>query len=187
MRRRASLSQPGAMMNSVGAKSGGIFAVVAVLAACTGQVGPGSGTGQPPGTVGPGGSGMSPGSTPGSVAGQPTPTPMAQCNQDRSLAPARLSLLSDDQYRNIIHDVFGVTFPATQVVSVQTNPNGSYPFNEAATITQQEVLQSYLRAADSVASLLQSIPPCTSPSAVSAMCMEQYLRSTLPRAWRRSL
>jgi hypothetical protein len=112
---------------------------------------------------------------------------MAQCNQDRSLAPARLSLLSDDQYRNIIHDVFGVTFPATQIVSVQTNPNGSYPFNEAATITQQEVLQSYLRAADAVASLLQSIPPCTSPSTLSATCMEQYLRSTLPRAWRRSL
>src|SRR5260370_153048 len=104
-----------------------------------------------------------------------------------SLAPARISLISDDQYRNIIHDVFGVTFTATQIVSVQTNPNGSYPFNEAATLTQQEVLQSYLRAADTVASLLQSIPPCTSSAAANAMCMEQYLRSTLPRAWRRPL
>jgi hypothetical protein len=104
-----------------------------------------------------------------------------------SLAPARISLISDDQYRNVILDVFGVTFTATQIVSVQTNPNGSYPFNEAATLTQQEVLQSYLRAADTVGSLLQSIPPCTSPSAVNATCMEQYLRSTLPRAWRRPL
>jgi len=112
---------------------------------------------------------------------------MAQCDQGRSLAPARLSLLSDDQYRNIVHDVFGVTFPTDQIVSVQTNANGSYPYNEAATVAQQEVLQSYLRAADTVASLLQSIPPCTSPSAVNAMCMEQYLRSTLPRAWRRPL
>ncbi len=112
---------------------------------------------------------------------------MAECSQDRSLAPARVSLLSDDQYRNIIHDVFGVAFPETQVVSVQTNANGSYPFNEAATLAQQEVLQSYLRAADTVASLLQSIPPCASASMVNAMCMEQYLRSTLPRAWRRPL
>ena len=143
-----------------------IFAAGAVLFGCTGQVGPGAG--QPPGA---GGGAASAGGQPSSTG----PTPMAECSQDRSLAPARVSLLSDDQYRNIIHDVFGVTFPETQVVSVQTNANGSYPFNEAATLAQQEVLQSYLRAADTVASLLQSIPPCASASMVNAMCMEQYL------------
>ncbi len=177
-------------MNRFGVASLGILAA-AVLTACTGNVGPG-GQRQQPGTVGAGGSpigGPAGGSSGTGNGAQPTPGTVSgvQCMNGASLAPARISLISDDQYRNIIHDVFGVTFTATQIVSVQTNPNGSYPFNEAATLTQQEVLQSYLRAADTVASLLQSIPPCTSPSTVNATCMEQYLRSTLPRAWRRAL
>src|SRR5882724_8206603 len=67
-----------------------IFAAAAVLAACTGEIGgkidqPGSSTGQPPGSIG-GSSGH---------PGQSSTTPMDQCTPERSLAPARLSLLSD--------------------------------------------------------------------------------------------
>ena len=41
-----------------------------------------------------------------------------------------------------------------------------------------------MRAADQVAALLTSLPPCVA-GAVNATCIEQYLRSTLPLAWRR--
>jgi hypothetical protein len=107
----------------------------------------------------------------------------ASCTQGGSFAPARLTLISDDQYRNIVQDVFGVTFPATTTVSTVTSDTGSYAYNESATL-QTTTVQDYLRAAETVASLLTSVPPCTM-GAVNATCMETYLRTTLPNAWRR--
>src|ERR1700752_4490680 len=87
-------------------------AVTAItLAACSGQIGPAGGGDTRPigssgaaGTGGPVGHGVSGASAPG--------------KQGASLAPARLSLISDDQYRNIVHAVFGVTFPTTTNVTV---------------------------------------------------------------------
>ena len=94
-----------------------------------------------------------------------------------------MSLISDDQYRNIVHDVFGVTFPTTTNVTVASSTTGSYSYNEGANL-QATTVQEYQRAADLVAASVTSMPPCTT-GAVNATCMETYLRNTLPRAWRR--
>src|SRR5882672_2176444 len=161
--------------------AGGLCAALTV-AACTGAVGPGQtgglsgGGGQPSGGAGSlGGAG-----TNGSAG---TGGPRTMCVSGASLAPARLSLISDDQYRNIVRDVFGVTVPATFAVSTQASPSGMYPFNENALLVTT-TLQEYLRAADLVASQLKSIPPCTMAT-VDATCMQTFLTNQLPRAWRR--
>lgn len=44
-----------------------------------------------------------------------------QCTPGASLAPARLMLITDNQYRNIMRDAFGVTFPTDMNV---TSPRG---------------------------------------------------------------
>ena len=105
-----------------------------------------------------------------------------QCAPGASFASARLSLISDEQYRNIVRDVFGVTFPTTVNVSVQPSTSGMYPYNENAQV-QATTVQAYQRAADEVAALLSTLPTCTAK--IDATCMEQYLRSKLPLAWRR--
>jgi hypothetical protein len=118
----------------------------------------------------------------GSTSG-PGTTLTAQCVQGASFAPARLLLISDDQYRNVVHDVFGVTFPTTVDVTAPPSTSGSYPYNENAQV-QTTTVQAYQRAADQVAALMPALSPCTSGSA-NATCVEQFLRGTLPLAWRR--
>ncbi len=159
------------------------------LAACTGSIG-GGGSGAK-GDVGTGGGSGTTGATSGGTTGTGTGatgtgtggpgTP--QCVQGASFAPARLVLISDDQYRNIVHDVFGVAFPTTVDLTSAPSSSGSFPTNEDAEVATTTV-QAYQRAADQVAALMTSIPPCDA-GAVNATCMETYLRKTLPLAWRR--
>jgi Protein of unknown function (DUF1592)/Protein of unknown function (DUF1588)/Protein of unknown function (DUF1595)/Protein of unknown function (DUF1585)/Protein of unknown function (DUF1587) len=155
------------------------------LASCTGTLergsaasGAGGGAGGPTGVAG--GAGGSVGAATGG-GGATAPT----CVQGASFAEARLTLLSDQQYRNVVHDAFGVTFPATVDVTAPPSASGTYSFNEDAQL-ETTTVQAYQRAADQVASLLlaQALPPCA-PGAVNATCVEAYLRATLPLAWRR--
>jgi hypothetical protein len=110
---------------------------------------------------------------------------MPQCAEGASFAGARLSLITDDQYRNIVHDVFGVTVPLSYTITQPPSDTGSYTYNEGAQVDQATIVQTYQRAADEVASLLT--PPlsgCTT-STVDATCMQQFLTTQLPLAWRR--
>jgi hypothetical protein len=138
------------------------------VAACVGTVGDEGPSGGAPGVAGGGADGGR------SIS--------ASCNQGASLAHARLSLISDDQYRNIVRDVFGVLFPPTVDVTAPPSGSGNYPYNENAQV-ETTTVQAYLRAADQVAALMSSFPPCT--TSVDASCMEQFLRAKLPLAWRR--
>jgi hypothetical protein len=166
------------------------LAVLGVLsvAACVGTVGNGgsnqavSSGSTSSSTSASGGSGSA-GSNGSTGGGSGSASATASCTQGGSFAEARLTLISDDEYRKIVQDVFGVTFPATTTVSTVTSDTGSYSYDEGATL-QTTTVQDYLRAADTVASLLTSMPPCTT-GAVNATCMETYLRNTLPMAWRR--
>jgi hypothetical protein len=161
------------------------LAVLGVLgmAACLGNIGDGSS-----GAGGSSGSGTSSGTSSGTGSGGSGGSgggTSIQC-ADVSLAPARLSLISDDQYRNIVHDVFGVAIPASYnggSLTTQASTSGSYPINEGAQI-QMSTLQEYQRAADEVASLITTMAPCTT-GAVNATCVESFLRAKLPLAWRR--
>jgi hypothetical protein len=154
------------------------------LAACLGNIGDGGPGSGPPGSIA-GGSGSG-SNMPGSSSGTNT-TQSQPCKNGASFASARVSLISDDQYQNIVHDVFGVTIPATYnhggVVSTPST-TGAYPLNEGAQIAETTVLQNYLSAADEVASLMTAMPPCTAGT-VNATCIETFLRNKLPLAWRR--
>jgi hypothetical protein len=136
------------------------------VAACVGAVGD------------EGSSGIAPGVAPVD-GGSATP---ASCNPNGSLVDARLYLISDEQYRNIVRDIFGVAFPPTVDVTAPPSGSGNYPYNENAQI-ETTTVQAYLRAADQVVALMSSFSPCT--TSVDASCMEQFLRAKLPLAWRR--
>jgi len=164
---------------------GFLVLVLSGLAACEGNIGgnPMSvGVGGSNAGSGTGGSSGSGTTTGGSTGGSGN---AGLCVQGASFAPARLVLISDDQYRNIVHDAFGVTFPTTVDLTTAPNTSGAFSYNETSEV-ETTTVQAYQRAADQVAALMTSIPPCTA-GAVDAGCMEQYLRKTLPRAWRRSL
>jgi hypothetical protein len=92
-------------------------------------------------------------------------------------------LITDNQYRNIMRDAFGVTFPTDMNVTSPPGTSGNYTFNESGQV-QATTLQAYGRAADEVAKLLPSFSTCT-PETVDATCMDKFLRDKLPLAWRR--
>lgn len=99
------------------------------------------------------------------------------CRTVGSLAPARISLLSEREYANAIRDAFGVEF-VSEVKPVET---GSYPLNEFAQVATVDDAKRFSRAADQVAGKLK---PC-GDAAVAAGCVESFLRAKLPRAWKR--
>jgi hypothetical protein len=153
-------------------------------AACTGQIGERHGipgASDPNGPIGSGGTGGSgnPGSSSG-TGGSGNPGTGDACNPNASFASARVSLISDEQYVNVVRDVFGVAFEGD--VTSPKSTSGEYGFNaqEIATVGSTTA-QAYLRAADQIATKIQ---PCGT-AAVTAACMETFLRSKLPLAWRR--
>ncbi len=105
---------------------------------------------------------------------------MDMCKASASLAPARIALITDEQYVNVVRDVFGVAFVGD--VTAPKSASGEYAFNAAEiTMVAPGSAQAYLRAASQVATKLK---PCGT-AAVDAKCMEAFLRSKLPVAWRR--
>jgi len=168
----------------VGLTASGFCAVIA-FAACMGRVG--SSPDQPQqGASGSatGGTGSSGGSG-GSAAGGSSSGGAAACAQTASFAGARLTVITDDQYRNIVHDAFGVTIPASFTITQPPSDTGSYTYNEAAQVDQATIVQTYKSAADEVATLLTTPLPGCATSMVDATCMQQFLTSQLPLAWRR--
>src|SRR5580658_10426106 len=177
----------------------GIWGVGAVMAlsACMGYVGGEGATGSSPAASGAssgsagarmasGGISAASGTSTGSSASGSSAAAAAAapaCAQGASFAPARLNLMTDDQYRNVVHDVFGVTFPESVVITTPASTSGLFPYNENAQI-EETTLQAYLRAADEVTSLMTAFPPCAA-GAVNATCIESFLSTSLPRAWRR--
>jgi hypothetical protein len=165
---------------------GAALSLAAVGACTTGQVG-GAGigaAGSGPLGASSGSGGTSAVSGGGATSNGGTGTSPAQCVPGASFASARLTLLSDDQYRNIVQDVFKVTLPLSTTITALPSTTGFYPYNENAQVGTTTV-QAYQRAADDVAALLTAIPGCT--PAVNATCMEAFLRKSLALAWRRPL
>jgi hypothetical protein len=159
------------------------------LASCVGKVDRGAGQsgggGAQGGLVGAGGAVGASGAGGAGLASGAGGASTAPCVQGASFAGARLTLLSDQQYRNVVRDAFGVTFPATVDVTAPPSASGSYSFNENAEL-ETTTVQAYQRAADQVAALLMATPLAPCPmGAVDTTCIETYLRATLPLAWRR--
>ncbi len=142
-----------------------ILTLLAAIA-CTGQIGA-----DPSQTDGP---------TDPNPSGGPTNSGGDLCKPGASFASARISLITDEQYVNVVRDVFGIAFEGD--VTTPKSTSGEYSFNaqEIATVGTGAA-QGYLRAADQVAS---KVKPCGT-AVVTASCMEAFLRSKLPLAWRR--
>jgi hypothetical protein len=141
------------------------------LAACSGQIGDNvtGSSDDDNANGGPGG--------PTTTMVDPVTGKEVQCRTNGSLASARISLITDDEYVNVARDVFGVMF----VPETVTASNGVYPINEAASVGSLSVVQMYSRAADQIAS---KIKPCGA-AAVTAACLQTYLEQKLPLAWKR--
>ncbi len=145
--------------------AGYVLAVAGTLsvAACSS-----SGNNAGPGQPGGGGAGGGPG-TGGSSS--------TDCNPNASFAPARISLITDAEYTNMVRDVFGVEFvPEAKPVNT-----GDYPLNETASVASVDVAKQYFRAAEQVAA---KVKPC-GDAPVAAACVEAFLRTKLPRLWKR--
>jgi hypothetical protein len=159
--------------------------MLAAALGCTGSITGASGRPAASGAPGAGGGSAAAGQSggagiSGAVVGPPTPTP---CVPTASFAPARFSLISDDQYRNVVRDAFGVTLPASMIITTSASSSGAYSYNENAQV-ETTTIQAYLRAADQVAAMLTTVAPCKT-GAVNDACLQQYLGNTLPIAWRR--
>jgi len=152
------------------AQFGGLVLLTALgLTACSGQIGDDVTGSSDNDNGGPGG--------PTTTMVDPVTGKEVQCRTNGSLASARISLITDDEYVNVARDVFGVMFvPETVKAS-----DGVYPITEAASVGTLLVAQMYSRAADQIAS---KIRPCgTAP--VTAACLQTYLEQKLPLAWKR--
>jgi len=108
--------------------------------------------------------------------------PSAECQPDAALAPARVLLLSDQQYQNAVFDLFGVK--VTLAAAAPEMPENQSPAAlEQATVMTREQVMAYHLAAGQVA---KAIKPC-GDAAIDATCMLQFLRDKMPRAWRRPI
>src|SRR5271167_3141400 len=106
------------MVTQLDARTAALLTVLGA-AACLGNVGTMGGDSSGPGGLGSSGAGGgatsagSPGGSTDAGASEAGSTPAddggggPQCAQEASFAPARLSLITDDQYRNIVRDAFG--------------------------------------------------------------------------------
>ena len=146
------------------------------------------GLGTPPGStssVG-SGSGGSPGgvsSTPGGATGGTGVPGATACTEGTPLAPARVWMLTDEQYVHVVKDVLGVALAGNDAqITAPTSTSGNYTNESEAFKVDTAAAQGYQRAAIKIASMAK---PCG--ASVTAACVEQFVREQVARAWRRPL
>ncbi|HET6282152.1 MAG TPA: DUF1592 domain-containing protein [Polyangia bacterium] len=158
----------------------GIYFVIGVTAlsgACSGLIDstPNTGGGGNGGSVLPGSGG--------------TPSMPGVCSEAASLAPARLWRLTDEQYVNVVAQVFGVRVPP-EVTEPQTHPADFTNLSELRTAETRSVA-AYETAARNAARAAVTVNlnvflPCGTASPPDA-CVEQFIRNRIARAFGRPL
>jgi hypothetical protein len=154
-----------------------------------GSAGATTGTGGGAGSVGTGG-------TDGGIPpdGPPSFGP-GPCDPSKSLAPARIWQLTDDEYVAVVRSVFGVSLAPADVPSTEPGSNTAYTnYSERRQIGDAAVT-AYDRAAEAIgaqaASKLASLVPCaaadagTDDAGAVEGCIEAFLHKTAARAFRR--
>lgn len=137
----------------------------------------GSGTGAGNGANGSGGSIVSGGGAPG------------PCVADASLAPARIWRITDQQYVNVVAQVFGVRIPI-EVTEADTHPADYTNTSESPSLTVQlSVATAYQAAARNAAqaAVAVNLPvflPCGQVVPTDA-CVERFIRNRVARAFGR--
>jgi hypothetical protein len=164
-----------------------LFALAAVVGCSAGQIGPeglpgsasnnssGSGSATSSGAVG-GGSGGSGG------------TVAPACVANASFAPPRLWRLNDQQYANVVHDVFGAGVMVPAEVSEAAAPGSEEPSTDSLTIENDAVVRNYMSTAQTVAAgAAQNLGTLLSCATPNAACVETFIRNKVARAFRRPL
>ena len=185
----------------------GAATVLAVIGGCTGSVPQnqpavnGSGA---TGNSAPTGSGGSPGAVGGvpghggtvgvgtggtTIVGGSGAAGPAACTASASLAPARIWRITDEQYVNVVAQVFGVRVPP-EVTEADTQPADYTNFSEAPKLTvQASVANAYQLAAHNAAlgavtANLAVFLPCGQVAPTDA-CVERFIRNRVARAFAR--
>jgi hypothetical protein len=156
------------------------------VAGCTGAISDNSAANPHPSTTGGGVTGGA--TSTGTGGGVTTGGGTGQCRPEASLAPARVWRITDEQYVNVVRQVFGVAMPPeiTQA-SVDSadftnlseltiaNPNTVFAYQTAARLAAQQA----------VTSQLGTFLPCgaTPPDA----CVDTFIRHRVSRAFGRPL
>jgi hypothetical protein len=161
--------------------SGWIFLCAAALG-CTGAIGAGGASkGGVQTTTGTGGnSGLGVGGTVGTSA----------CAPSTSFAPPRLWRLNDQQYGNVVHDVFGSAITVPAAVS-EASVLGAEAVTSAdrLTIGSEMTAGNYMDSAHSTAvSAVADLPAllgCGSATTVDPSCVQSFIQTKVARAFRR--
>ncbi|HXI55519.1 MAG TPA: DUF1592 domain-containing protein [Polyangia bacterium] len=150
-----------------------VATAAAMSPGCTGQIG------TPPGKTEPQGSGSG-GTTGTGVTAGP-------CAADTGFAPPRLWRLNDQQYQNVVHDVFGAGITVPQDVSEAISA-GSEDLTraESLTIGNDMIASNFMNSAHATAvsavKYLTALLACATPDAT---CVEKFIRTKVARAFRR--
>jgi hypothetical protein len=166
-----------------------------LLAGCTGQVYPPTGT-QPPTGGEPGGSPGAPPPPPGGSPGTPgTPGAMPPEMPDtgppcvatqKAFAPARLWQLSDAQYVNVVRDVFGITLTGADAEIVSEGAGEQYSnYSEGVSIGSQAAPNYQTAAGKVAAQAVARMGILVGSAAPSTTQVRTFITTKVARAWRR--
>ena len=171
-------------------KIGGVLLMAVAASACTGEINgsssshgtPAVATGAPAGAS----SGAAGNAGASSTSTPPTPTP---CDSTLGLAPPRIWRLNDQQYANVVHDVFGASVSVPRDVSAAAVAGSEEPTSASGlTVGDPTTAQNYMNTAQTVAASavanLSALLPCAT---VDASCVQTFIRNKVARAFRRPL
>jgi len=111
------------------------------------------------------------------------------CVAAAALAPARLWRLNDQQYGNVVHDVFGagITVPAGVSEAVSAGAE-DLARAESLTIGDDTIASNYMNSAHATAlSAVQNLSALVGCAAPDATCVEAFIRTKVARAFRRAV
>ncbi|MDB4982640.1 MAG: Cellulose-binding domain protein [Myxococcales bacterium] len=155
---------------------------------CTGSI-------QRPGATGSTANGGTPGTTVGSggAAGTApigvTPPVVGPCVAAAAFAPARLWRLNDQQYGNVVRDVFGagITVPA-DVSEARSAGAEDLARAESLAIGNDTIAANYMSSAHATAlSAVKALPALVGCATPDATCVTTFLETKVARAFRRPL
>ncbi len=182
---RPSLRGVTSLLGAVGTQVGlgrclrGAVVVLAIpVAGCQGQIGTAT-QGGPPGA----GSGSTAGSGNVASSGAGGPVP---CNMAASFAPPRLWRINDQQYGNVVRDVFGANITVPPDISASLSVGTEEPWREATLTISNMVAQNYMNSAHTTAlSAVANLPALLSCATPDATCVQNFIKSKVARAFRR--
>ena len=167
-----------------------LFAVAGVAHCSTGQVGPmaSSSSGASASSAGSSTSGSS-GGAQGSASNLGSSGSTAQaCVANASFAPPRLWRLNDQQYANVVHDVFGAGITVPPQVSAAAAVGAEEPSTDSLTIDDDTTVRNYMTSAQSTAtSAVQNLTTLLGCSAIDQACVQTFIQNKVARAFRRPL